>query len=300
MKQRGMAMLVVLLMVATMAALAVNTQEDWHRTFSRAEGQQFRQQAKWTLLGAEEWVRLQLLDKLPSENVHLGQPWAKNNQHFQLDGTVVAYQLRDNQACFNLNAITPARARHTTNETSPPTRPPLAHRIFQNLLTQQGLSKQRAIALTTALASITPLLESNQLRALPGVERELWQRLKPLVCTHPHARLRVNINTLKGTTGEALLSALTQGHLSLRQARDRLDARPANGWQTTDILTNSVPSGEATTAFAELQSTITLSSDDMELLLWIEEQPYFYQLRSRLTRTEPHFRVIERRYGFTE
>lgn len=300
MKQRGMALLVVLLMVATMATVAVNTQEYWQRAFSRAEGQLFRQQAKWTLLGAEEWVRLQLLAPLPNDAVHLGQPWARPGQRFQLDDVTVAYRLDDNQACFNLNAVRPLPVRSPIADAPAPPRAPLPQRLFRQLLVQHGLSAPQAGALTDALAAATPLLELSQLRALPGVDRELWRHLQPLTCVLPHNRLRVNINTLSGPAGAALLSALTQGHLSHRQAVNRLAARPTDGWPSIDALAGEPPSEAAVAAFAELQSVVTLSSDDMALLLWTEQQQQVYQLRSRLIRTERGFRVTERRYGITE
>ena len=77
MKQRGMALLMVLLMVATMAAVAVSTQGYWQQAFSRAEDRQFRQQAKWTLPGAEEGMRQHQLVNLPVDRVHAGQSWAR-------------------------------------------------------------------------------------------------------------------------------------------------------------------------------------------------------------------------------
>lgn len=298
-----MALLVVLLMVATMAAVAVNTQEHWQRALSRAEGQQFRQQAKWTLLGAEEWVRLQLLATLPEDRVHLGQPWARANQSFQLDDITVHYRLQDNQACFNLNAVIPPRVRPPLAETeAEPIAPraPLPQRIFTQLLINQALSEAQATAITMALTVATPLQDSSQLRALPGVNRELWLRLKQLVCVQPHSRLRININTLQGSSGVELLTALMQGHFPRRQAQNRLAARPGTGWPGVDALAGEALGNAAAAAFAELQSLATLSSDDMDLLLWTEQGQHSYQLRSRLTRTEQGFRVTERRYGGNE
>jgi general secretion pathway protein K len=298
MKQRGMALLIVLLIVATMAAVAVNTQEYWQRALSRAEGQLFRQQAKWTLLGAEEWVRLQLLDTLPIERIHLGQPWARTEQHFQLDDITVHYQLRDNQACFNLNAVRPPRiSPPSADGESVVSQAPLPQRVFTQLLMNQAMNDTQAKALTAALAVATPLQDSSQLRALPGVNRELWLRLRPLICVHPHNRLRININTLQGSVGIELLTALMQGHFSHRHAENRLATRPATGWPSVEALAGEHLNNTATKAFAELQSLVTLSSDDMELLLWTEQQQRSYQLRSRLTRTEQGFRVTERRYG---
>ncbi|QBC03377.1 general secretion pathway protein GspK [Enterobacter cloacae] len=293
MKQRGMALLVVMLMVATMATVAVTTQENWQRAFARVDSQLFRQQAKWTLLGAEEWVRLHLLLPLSADNVHAGQSWAAKGQSFQLDDTNVSWRITDNQSCFNLNAITPTQANDLP-------RAPLSRRIFQHLLLLQGITATQAAALTVSLAAITPLQDVTQLRSLPGVDRTLWQRLAPLVCVQPHTRLRVNINTLTGEAGAQLLSALSQGVHSVLSAQNRLNARPQAGWPSATALIGAPPDDNALTAFAELQSVVTLSSDDMTLLLWTEQQPYTYQLSSRFLRSDEGFRVTERRYHVIE
>lgn len=344
MKQRGMALLVVLLMVAIMATVAVNTQEYWQRAFVRAESQQFRQQAKWTLLGAEQWVLQQQVAGLPPDRVHPGQPWARAGQRFTLDGVEVAYQLRDNQACFNLNTVLPRRtpagatpggsvtpgaattasaarsvsagattaysaARSSSRPGSAPAKakaeappPPerFARRVFSQLLRQQGLSDGAAATLTNTLAAATPLQDSSQLRTLPGVDRALWLRLKPLVCVQSTTRLQVNLNTLSGAAGAELLMALSQGQLSRQQALSRVAARPAAGWPDADRALGTPLGPEAATAFAELKSAVTLGSNDLELLLWTEQPPYRYQLRSRLLRGDNGFRVTERRYGMTD
>lgn len=321
MKQRGMALLMVLLMVATMAAVAVSSQEYWQQAFSRAESQQFRQQAKWTLLGAEEWVRLQQVDRLPEDAVHAGQTWARNVQNFELDGIRIAWQLSDNQACFNLNAITPPKKPDDADPVSAPPRSAsqmpgtdtpaatssetpreaLPRRVFRHLLVGQGLSTAQASELINALAAVTPVTEISQIRALPGVNRALWQKLQPLVCASADVQQRININTLRGETGAALLMALSQGYLSRSQAQRRLAARPVNGWAVTTDIAGKAISPEAATAIAESASLMALTSHDMTLLLQTEQAPHTFQLRSRLQRTEDApFRVTERRYGITD
>ncbi len=50
-KQRGMALLMVLLMMSLMAIVAVNINDHWQRSLARTQSQQDRLRAKWLLLG---------------------------------------------------------------------------------------------------------------------------------------------------------------------------------------------------------------------------------------------------------
>lgn len=301
MKQQGMALLIVLLLVATMASVAVSTQTYWITVFSRTENQQFRLQAKWMLLGAEEWIRLKLLATLPTDNVNVGQAWALSAQSFLLDDKKVSYQLSDNQACFNLNAIAPFRSEpEGADAENTVTREPLPHKILKILLLRQGMSPLQTTQLLTTLAASTPLIDVSQLRAMPGIDYQIWQRIHPLVCVQPQKRLRINLNTLQGETGTELLIALTQGQLSHSQAQRQLSTRPTTGWRNIPALIDDTTNDTARVVFAQLQSVATLFSDDMELKLWTEQTPHIYQLRSRFIRTENGFRVTERRYGITD
>ncbi|MEX5714972.1 hypothetical protein IC615_10250 [Serratia ureilytica] len=59
-KQRGMALLMVLLMMSLMAIVAVNINDNWQRSLVRTQSQQDRLRAKWLLLGGESYARQRL------------------------------------------------------------------------------------------------------------------------------------------------------------------------------------------------------------------------------------------------
>lgn len=59
-KQRGMALLMVLLMMSLMAIVAVNINDNWQRSLARTQSQQDRLRAKWLLLGGESYARQRL------------------------------------------------------------------------------------------------------------------------------------------------------------------------------------------------------------------------------------------------
>ena len=56
-KQRGMALLMVLLMMSLMAIVAVNINDHWQRSLARTQSQQDRLRAKWLLLGGEIYAQ---------------------------------------------------------------------------------------------------------------------------------------------------------------------------------------------------------------------------------------------------
>ena len=102
-QQRGMALLIVLMIVATMAALATVMQEHWLQSFSRSRVLHSRMTDKWAVLGAEAVIRhhyAQALSAPVLRPASVGKmTWLK------LDGLVFNVAVRDLQACFNLNAL---------------------------------------------------------------------------------------------------------------------------------------------------------------------------------------------------
>lgn len=170
-QQSGMAMLVVLMLTALMAITAVNMSDYGLRALHRATSSQFYLQSKWLLLSVESQIQRQQLSPLPTDKVHLGQPWARADQHIVLDGSQVNFRLRDRQSCFNLNALgrgqgagekvaaqteTPkteeSREKPTAEESTKVPSVPYAQQVFQQLLLTQGVEATQAQNITSALA----------------------------------------------------------------------------------------------------------------------------------------------------
>lgn len=287
--QRGMALLVVLMITAMMAITAVNMNDHWLRAFNRAASLQFYQQSRWLLLSMESLVQHQQLSSLPADKIHLGQPWARPAQQISLDGNQVSFSLWDRQTCFNLNGIgeggvtgkkTPIQAKtKIETEAEIETEAPLApysQQVFQHLLLTQGLNATEAQKITFALAdwldkddisrstgseaalyqashpilipANRPMLNISEFRVLPGVSQALFLQLKPLICTLPNQNLRININTLS-TAQAPLLAALFLGEMSVEEAQQLINSRPANGWNSINDIKPLIAGNN--TAFAK-------------------------------------------------
>ena len=104
--QQGVALIIVLLIVAIVSVLATEMGGRLQLQIKRASNIKENNQAYWYAMGAEQYARKsikQLVDE-DGEVIHLEQPW---NQEFvyPIQGGGIQAQLIDMQSCFNLNAL---------------------------------------------------------------------------------------------------------------------------------------------------------------------------------------------------
>lgn len=252
-----MALLTVLLMVAVMAAVAAAVLDDVRFSLRRATNADQMGQAQWYAIGAEALARKRLarlarqnLARTPFQPEWNGRPLA-----FPTDeGGAMSAVIRDGQACFNLNGVV---------QGGPGTwvaRPRAAAQLVA-LGRAVGLDEGRMRAVAEALTdwidsdstalprgaedaayaalprpyrtSGTLLTEVSELRAVKGVDAEVYARLRPHLCALPEAVLSpINPNGLRPEDAP-LLVMLVEGRITPAQARAAIAARPTDGW--TDL-----------------------------------------------------------------
>jgi len=213
-RQRGMALITVLLVMA-LAVLIVSGLLRSHEMVVASIGQQVRFLQQWQLaVTGENHARALLAAEhgLEPSTTHLAQPWAQL-QRLQLDQGQVLIKIEDRASRFNLQALA-ARGQidRVTLQRWQRLRDALA---IQSLEAQdlQGMS----------------LLEVEQLRALPGVDRALMQRLQPWVTLLP-VSAGLNINTVSAT----VLSML-EG-VDERDMDQLLRQRPEHGYASVQAF----------------------------------------------------------------
>lgn len=254
-RQQGVALLVVLLILALMVTVAASIAERQGKVFTRTDRQLSRQQAKWYALGAEEFVgRIILRDALNTpERTTLTQNWAQRGSQFPVEGSEVLGYVQDGLSCFNLNAINQGVDESTTVTT------PYPAQVFRWLLINLGVDPIQALGITAALrdwidedhkltvngaeddvyaALPDPYRPANQkmvdvseLRLIAGMNTALYQRVLPFVCVLPTEKLTININTLRDYQAP-LLAALFLNAMSSEQASALLQQRPQSGWKS--------------------------------------------------------------------
>jgi general secretion pathway protein K len=107
-KQGGVALLVILLVVAIISILATEMISRLQLNIARTINIKDNNQAYWYAIGAEQFAQKSLgeLKTLSGDNINLSQPWAQVFE-YPLDSGGIQAELIDLQACFNLNTVGP-------------------------------------------------------------------------------------------------------------------------------------------------------------------------------------------------
>ncbi|HDG8061113.1 TPA: type II secretion system minor pseudopilin GspK, partial [Klebsiella quasipneumoniae subsp. similipneumoniae] len=170
-RQRGVALLMVLFILALMMILASAMTERTSVMYQHTAVTLDNLQARWYALAAENMAATLLQrDALDSPSqTNLAQTWAQEGRRFTLDDGEILATIRDGHACFNLNAIN-HRADETSGETPYPTD------VFVRLLALLGESPLRAIQIAAALGDWT---DSDGQPRLNGAEDEVYMAQTP-------------------------------------------------------------------------------------------------------------------------
>lgn len=262
-RQRGVALLTVLLLVAVMAVLVMGMLDDIRFGLRRADNAQSVAQAQWHALGAETLARAQierLVARDPGRTTLAGG-WNGRPFLFPIEHGAIRATLTDGSTCFNLNSVVegaPAGEylrRYDAGVSQ-----------YRALLHALEFSERDAVALADTLVdwidsdqvrselghedeayargragyrtSGTLLAEPSELRALRGYTPQVYARLRRYVCALPVAALSpVNVNTLEEEDAP-VLSMLTDGELEPARARQIIAARPVDGWRDLAAFLN--------------------------------------------------------------
>ncbi|WP_339720561.1 type II secretion system minor pseudopilin GspK [uncultured Paraglaciecola sp.] len=263
-QQRGVALIIVLLIVAIVSVLATEMGSRLQLQIKRASNIKENTQAYWYAMGAEQYARksIKQLIKLDGEVIHLEQQW---NQEFAypIEGGGIQAQLMDMQSCFNLNALREpqADANNATSGTTATTLLPERMLAFERLLqnvdpaipsynidmlrdslvdwldqnespTGFGVEDSEYESLQFPyVAANNYMVHKSELRLINGVEVSWLRELLKLVCVLPNDSLfLINVNTVSEENA-AIISAATG--LPLTDAQSLLANRGSEGYQTT-------------------------------------------------------------------
>jgi general secretion pathway protein K len=254
-RERGAALLAVLLLVAVTGAIAAAAMEGLRLSRAVAANAVALDQARAFANGVEQLALLSLDDRIAEspERTTLEGGWNGAVRRTPLPGgALAAVRVRDGGNCFNVNSVV---------EGMPQTA--LVRRAsgvaqFIGLMTALGAREAEARRIAEAAADWvdsdsapgpagaedeayaagpspyrtgnTLFAESGELRALAGMTPELYDRLRPWLCALPVSDLSpINLNTL--APGQApLLAMLAPGQLSVEAARRVIAGRPSGGW----------------------------------------------------------------------
>ena len=261
--EAGVALVTVLMIVASMSIVAVMISSAVLASTNRAKTLDASAQADWFVAGADQFAALAIEDLVATSGARLfdGMPGLSQAMNFDLEGGVISITGTDATNCFNVNRLRDAgrAAAGDASEVATSVRDD-----FEMLLDLAGLEGLNPETMTSAVidwmdpdqspglggaedsyyaglplpyrTSGQPLASLSELRAIRYFEPDLIDALDPLLCAYPSEENQVfNINTL--TEQEApLLSLAMSGALTVEAARDVLFQRPPGGWESVSTM----------------------------------------------------------------
>jgi len=263
--QRGIALLVILLIVAIVSILATEMMARLQINVARTVNIKDNNQAYWYAVGAEQFAKKSLNDlkTLSPDNMNLGQPWAQLFE-YPIDSGGIQAELTDLQSCFNLNTVVLPDIQ-TGSEINAAAKGPAQG--FFNLITLSNEDIDSFTAETVrdslidwldADSNITgygaedadyeslrfPYVAANalmtnksELRLVNGIEIGNLRNLLPHVCVISDLAfniMEININTVKEENAHVLAAML---NLNLDAVKRIIASRPIDGFaNTTDFL----------------------------------------------------------------
>ncbi|WP_390903523.1 type II secretion system minor pseudopilin GspK [Vibrio paucivorans] len=256
-RQRGVALIVVLMLLAIMVSIAAAMSGRLFTQFKRATNQINYQQAYWYSVGVEALAKVGIEQSYQdSDTINLSQPWALEEQTYPLDYGEVKGRIWDQQACFNLNALASIQPTSNSNDK------PYLLTVWQALLEELEVENYQAEVIADSTwefidqdntvrsqtgvedsqyeamspAYLTPngfIADESELRSVYQVSGEVMQKVSPYICALPTDELRINVNTLNEDQA-MLLAAIFTPHLSEDDAAELIASRPFDGWSSID------------------------------------------------------------------
>ncbi|MBK5145239.1 type II secretion system minor pseudopilin GspK [Budviciaceae bacterium BWR-B9] len=262
-RQRGVALLVVLILLVLMSVLAARISQQFTRNLQKIQFQLGQQTLRWNSDAAVQLAIIRLGDDLADgkKPSSLDQSWAQpvnvKTEDYQLDS-----QVFDAQTCFNVNSLLTPDNSATS---SLPGEKAMTQKVVEYLMTSAGINSATAETLFNELtvylgidsgtdnSKASSAMEAfktqqpprvpakqmmysiSELKLLPGFPLESYARLSKLLCALPNTKTKVNINSL--TEQQApLLSGLFLGELTVDDASQLISKRPESGWETVEAF----------------------------------------------------------------
>ena len=245
-KERGAALLTVLLLVAVMATVAATAMDRLGVGIKLAGNSANLVKGRAWLASAELLALTRIEDLLAADSGQtIGGGWLGTSRTIALpDGGVVRATLRDGGNCFNLNSLVQARGQLLVAR-------PIAARQFVALMGFLGISRGEAEAIAAAATDYIdsdvepapganqPMIDVSELRSVGPVPPRAYRLLEPWLCALPVTDLSpLNVNTLLPEQAP-LLAMIEPATIDLARARSQIAGRPASGFGSVVQFWNS-------------------------------------------------------------
>lgn len=295
-REKGAALLTVLLLVAVVGAVAATMLGKMRIQTALAMNSQAAAQARAFALGLESLVTLTIDDLTASSRnrTTLQGGWNGAARRYPLPGGrgLAEATVRDGGNCFNVNSVAQGDAIQGLAAR------PAGIEQFTSLMRVLGTPEGDAGRIAAAAADwvdsdVDPVFggaedqaygagdtpyrtgntlfaEVSELRAVSGMTPDIYARLRPHLCALPVAEMSpINVNTLLPDQAP-ILAMMDPARIGVDKARRIIVERPAEGWESNSAFWNQsiLKDGQPPTAsFQQTQVRTLWFAMDMEVAI---------------------------------
>ena len=320
-KERGAALLTVLLLVAVMSVVAAAGLERLTLATRLAANSGALDQARAFALAAEtiSIARIGDLKDRDKAKTTLHGDWHGRTTRLPIPGGIATSRVTDGGNCFNLNSVVagddPEKLRVR----------PVAVSQFTALMEVLGIAPRDAATVAAALADWIDsdslpqpggaedeyytqyarpyraanrlMMDASELRAVAGVSPQLYATVRPWICALPVTDLSpINVNTLAPEQAP-LVAMLIPGQLTIERARQMLAQRPAGGYGSTVAFWNLATREDLSPGLAGTQIKLTTRFFRIDIMVELGDAEVTEQ--ALVDTEELPARLIRRQWGET-
>ena len=260
-RNRGVALITVMLMTALAAIMAVSMISDQQLNIRRTSNVLDSDRALVFAYGVESWV-IHILARDDKAKDSLDEDWAIELPPIAVEGGSVAGRLEDMQGRFNINNLVNDEGERSPEDVN----------RFVNLLRALGLSEDLASPVVDWLDKNSepsfeagwgaeddeytsldvPYRTANQLMSSPselllvkGITLEVYQQLAPFISTLP-TKTKINVNTASVEVIMSLSPDITRGDAeAVVAAREETPYETVEAFVDQEMMPNSLTSSQA-------------------------------------------------------
>lgn len=241
--QAGIALIMVLLVVALVSIIATGITAKQNLSTRRTQNLLYSEQGYMYLLGAEDWAKNILgQDFKDNKTDSFNDDWATNLPPIPVEGGTIQGKIEDLQGRFNINSLLKAANPDQ-----------VSIKVFRNLLILNDIDDKLSDAvvdwLDADLDSTVPdgaedgdylnnaipsraanrlMVSASELIIVKGFDNEKYSKISPYIVALPEATT-ININT-----ASAMQVSMLSSQVSLSEAEDIIKNRDKNGFKSVD------------------------------------------------------------------
>lgn len=241
--QAGIALIMVLLVVALVSIIATGIASKQNLSTRRTQNLLYSEQGYMYLLGAEDWAKNILAqDFKDNKTDSFNDDWATNLPPIPIEGGTIQGKIEDLQGRFNINSLLKAANPDQ-----------VSIKVFRNLLISNDIDDKLSDAvvdwLDADLDSTVPdgaedgdylnnaipsraanrlMVSASELIVVKGFDNEKYSKLSPYLVALPEATT-ININT-----ASAMQLSMLSSQVSLSEAEDIIKNRDKSGFKSVD------------------------------------------------------------------